>query len=222
MSQNRVFPCIGFLAGVIAVIFAIVLLAHPAVSGLPTGEHTSYSYYGGDAYTGIQQAAADTARNVKALAEIVLSGFRSVGGGNSAGYILLVMGFGLIAVSGAKLTEYKAAALYEQAVLNALKGKQAPEQAPRAAETPRMAEPPVPPANRWRMDTAWPVADPGAVARKAEAIVTEPAAETSAAEDVPVEVETPAEEAPVEAETPADAENPYAQTEEETRIPGED
>lgn len=45
------------------------------------------SMYGGDAYTGIQNAAAATSKNVKELAEIVQFGF---------GSILLVMGLGLI------------------------------------------------------------------------------------------------------------------------------
>lgn len=48
-------------------------------------EHTTR--YGGDAYTGIQNAAAKTSENVKELAEIVQFGF---------GSILLVMGLGFI------------------------------------------------------------------------------------------------------------------------------
>lgn len=47
------------------------------------------STYGGDAYTGIQNAAAMTSRNVKELASIVQYGFGSV---------LLVMGFTLVGV----------------------------------------------------------------------------------------------------------------------------
>ena len=169
MKRNTIFPMIGIAAGLLAIIFAIVAFTSggSSLSG-STGTYTSYAYYGGDAYTGIQQAAADTARNVKNLAEIVQSGFRSVGGGNNAGFILLVMGFALIAFSGAKLSEYKASALYEQAVLNALKAQKTPEQAPTAEQAPAA------PANRWHMDTAWPVADPQEVSKKAEAIVAEP------------------------------------------------
>lgn len=48
------------------------------------------SMYGGDAYTGIQNAAAATSKNVKELAEIVQFGFGSV---------LLVMGLTLVGVS---------------------------------------------------------------------------------------------------------------------------
>lgn len=49
--------------------------------------YASNSMYGGDAYTGIQNAAATTSKNVKELAGIVQFGF---------GSILLVMGLGLV------------------------------------------------------------------------------------------------------------------------------
>ena len=41
-------------------------------------DYESRSMYGGDAYTGIQNAAAATSKNVKELAEIVQFGFGSV------------------------------------------------------------------------------------------------------------------------------------------------
>ena len=50
-------------------------------------DYATKSMYGGDAYTGIQNAAAATSKNVKELASIVQFGF---------GSILLVMGLGLI------------------------------------------------------------------------------------------------------------------------------
>ena len=49
-------------------------------------DYESINTYGGDAYTGIQNAAAMTSRNVKELAEIVQFGF---------GSILLVVGLSL-------------------------------------------------------------------------------------------------------------------------------
>ena len=49
--------------------------------------YESRSMYGGDAFTGIQNAAATTSKNVKDLAEIVQFGF---------GSILLVMGLTLV------------------------------------------------------------------------------------------------------------------------------
>jgi len=52
-------------------------------------DYESRSMYGGDAYTGIQNAAAMTSKNVKELAEIVQFGFGSV---------LLVMGLTLVGI----------------------------------------------------------------------------------------------------------------------------
>ena len=52
-------------------------------------DYESRSMYGGDAYTGIQNAAAMTSRNVKELASIVQFEFGSV---------LLVMGLSLLGV----------------------------------------------------------------------------------------------------------------------------
>ena len=51
------------------------------------GSYANNMQYGGDAYTGIQNAAAQTARNVKALATIAKDGF---------GFLLMAVG--LIAV----------------------------------------------------------------------------------------------------------------------------
>lgn len=54
-----------------------------------TGDYVSKEIYGGDAYTGIQHAAAETGQNVRALAKIVAKGFGSV---------LLISGMTLIAI----------------------------------------------------------------------------------------------------------------------------
>jgi len=65
--------------GVLAVILAIVCFS------LDTGGTVRNQTYGGDAYTGIQNAAAQTARNLVALALIMKVGFGSVlliAGGN--------------------------------------------------------------------------------------------------------------------------------------------
>lgn len=43
-----------------------------------TGDYVSRESYGGDAYTGIQHAAAETGQNVRALAKITSKGFGSV------------------------------------------------------------------------------------------------------------------------------------------------
>ena len=59
--------------------------------GMSAGRYTGYETYGGDAYTGIQNAAARTANNVQDLLYIQRCGFGSV---------LLVSGLTLCAVGG--------------------------------------------------------------------------------------------------------------------------
>ena len=58
--------------GILSIILAIVCFV------LNTGDTEINYTYGGDAYTGIQNAAAQTARNVKALASITKVGFGSI------------------------------------------------------------------------------------------------------------------------------------------------
>lgn len=60
-----------------------------------TGDFVRKESYGGDAYTGIQHAAAETGQNVRALAKITSKGFGSV---------LLISGMTLIVLGlpGAK------------------------------------------------------------------------------------------------------------------------
>lgn len=83
--MNRKIIKYTFLAlGILATIFAIVIYDYDV--GLPE----SYKSYGGDAYTGIQQAAAQTANNVFNLAEIVQTGFA---------FILLIHGGILSSIS---------------------------------------------------------------------------------------------------------------------------
>ena len=59
----------GILSGILSFIFGIVMLSQGV------GSYANNMQYGGDAYTGIQNAAAQTARNVKALATIAKDGF---------------------------------------------------------------------------------------------------------------------------------------------------
>ena len=67
----------GILSGILSFIFGIVMLSQGV------GSYESNMQYGGDAYTGIQNAAAQTARNVKALATIAKDGF---------GFLLMAVG----------------------------------------------------------------------------------------------------------------------------------
>lgn len=53
------------------------------------GDKVSMQYFGGDAYTGMQQASAHAANNILLLAKIVKTGF---------GSLLLVLGLGMIAL----------------------------------------------------------------------------------------------------------------------------
>ena len=53
------------------------------------GDYVEKNYYGGDAYTGIQHAAAETGQNVRALTKLATKGF---------GSILLVGGLALVVV----------------------------------------------------------------------------------------------------------------------------
>lgn len=71
----------GVISGVLSFIFGIVMFAQEA------GYYELNSKYGGDAYTGIQNATAQTARNVQDLARLTQKGF---------GFLLIVLG--LIAI----------------------------------------------------------------------------------------------------------------------------
>lgn len=78
---------IGAIGGFISIILGFV------VSGMSTGSWESNSSYGGDAYTGIQNAAAQTANNVQDLAEILKTGMSSA---------LIIFGIAMIAYFGLK------------------------------------------------------------------------------------------------------------------------
>ena len=66
---NTFFPIGGIISGILSVIFGLRMF------GKDVGGYESSAVYGGDAYTGIQNAAAQTANNVNALSEIVRDGF---------------------------------------------------------------------------------------------------------------------------------------------------
>lgn len=68
---------VGILSGILSVIFSFVMF------GQYNGYYTSSLSYGGDAYTGIQNAAARTANQVMHLGEIAKLGL---------GFLLMVLG----------------------------------------------------------------------------------------------------------------------------------
>jgi len=82
---------IGVVSGILSVIFGIYV---------KNGNYGTYPYYiagesyGGDAYTGIQNAAADTGNNVKAVYHLIQ---------NSAMFLLITIGLIAISVFFSKL-----------------------------------------------------------------------------------------------------------------------
>ena len=88
--MKKGFCLFGTLVGVLAVILAIMCF------GKSTGYYEISQSYGGDAYTGIQNASAQAANNTQDLAEIAKF---------AGGSILLVSGLLSIAYFGMKFSE---------------------------------------------------------------------------------------------------------------------
>ena len=61
--MKKVFCLIGLGIGTLCIILSLVVLVGSA--SVATGNYISHESYGGDAYTGIQNAAADTGNNVR-------------------------------------------------------------------------------------------------------------------------------------------------------------
>ncbi len=80
----------GIISGVISIIFGFMML------GMEVGAYESNSSYGGDAYTGIQNAAAQTANNLIDVAQIAQSGFS---------YLLIAIGLIAICYFAGKLNK---------------------------------------------------------------------------------------------------------------------
>ncbi len=113
-------------AKVLKIVCALLLIGASVVSFVASSEYyydggyTSYEYYGGDAYTGIQQACADAANNVDRL----------------GGYISAVMQFFFIILGIA----FAAAALFVLASAFADAASAAPVAEPRTAFAEPVAE----------------------------------------------------------------------------------
>lgn len=90
------------ILGVVAIVVAIALFC------VDVGSYESNEYYGGDAYTGIQQAAAQAANNVLAVGKMIRLG---IGG------LLIVQGLVFLAASVCIKTENKTTVSVES-VLN--------------------------------------------------------------------------------------------------------
>jgi hypothetical protein len=86
--KQKYFSIAGMVVGAFSVIMSFV------VKGWYYSGYVSHSSYGGDAYTGIQNAAASTANNVMSLIHLVQLGLF---------VILLVFGLACIVYFGKKL-----------------------------------------------------------------------------------------------------------------------
>ncbi len=79
-SGVKPFCIVGILSGILSIIFGIITLKKDA------GSYVSSQSYGGDAYTGIQNASAKSANNIQDLAEILKFGL---------GGLLIVLGIAI-------------------------------------------------------------------------------------------------------------------------------
>lgn len=79
--NKKLLKIFGIILGVVTIALAIYVFS------MRVGYYESSLSYGGDAYTGIQNAAAQTANNVKYVGEMIRS---------ALGSLLLVMGLGML------------------------------------------------------------------------------------------------------------------------------
>lgn len=79
--KGKVSSILGMISGILSILFGFITMAQDTGSWEPSNS------YGGDAYTGIQNAAAQAANNIQDLAEIVKTGLG-----------LLLIALGLIAI----------------------------------------------------------------------------------------------------------------------------
>lgn len=86
----------GVVSGIISIIFSFVML------GMDNGSYESNLAYGGDAYTGIQNASAQAANNIMDLADIVSMGMFA---------FLLVFGIALICFFVGRIVDDKPAGI---------------------------------------------------------------------------------------------------------------
>ena len=88
------------LTGIMAIVFAIMCWLYWESYVLYDGSYISFETYGGDAYTGIQNAAAATANNVRALIRVV--GYATSNLIHYIGYLLFTIGVLLLVIGVSK------------------------------------------------------------------------------------------------------------------------
>ena len=101
--KELIMPIGIILAGITSIVFAILCFTYH--SGVYGTTFTKYAYYGGDAYTGIQQAAADTARNIHTLNYNMNNFLEQIC--KCFGFLLLVIGILVILYGIGKIFEKK-------------------------------------------------------------------------------------------------------------------
>lgn len=107
-KSKRVTGFFLLVAAIVSVIFGIVCFnSYPSSV---TIKYVEYEYYGGDAYTGIQNAAADTANNVKANDATVRSTYYMIAKG--FGFALILSG---IVLFGCGVGKFFAASACDEA-----------------------------------------------------------------------------------------------------------
>lgn len=128
--MKKIFCGIGVLVGVLSIILAIVCFCQSV------GSYEGSKSYGGDAYTGIQNASAQAANNIKNLAAVTRF---------SGGSILFVSGLFSIAFFGMKIAEdndIKINTDFLKKIIpaNAAQSENAPDQMPVAQPEPIQEE----------------------------------------------------------------------------------
>lgn len=99
----KVFVCIvGIVVGLALAVFGCVCVFDNYIS-YGWGEYEDEEIYGGDAYTGIQNAAATTANNVSSLIDLNSDGFREIF--KLIGVLVFATGIGFALVSTYKLAD---------------------------------------------------------------------------------------------------------------------
>ena len=86
----------------------IALVKSSSVNGESFYRHTEHNFYGGDAYTGIQNAAADAANNAASLSKCICEGFSA---------ILLIAGLVLLCFCLFKIFEILSSSIHKNDVI---------------------------------------------------------------------------------------------------------
>ncbi len=90
LIMKKIINIIGILSGILSMVFGFICLSNRV------GTYVIDKSYGGDAYTGIQNAVADTANNIQTLSENLIFGF---------GALLIVIGIAILCYFFVKLIE---------------------------------------------------------------------------------------------------------------------